>query len=66
MRIITGIIATLILSIGLLSSCSGDVSASLGQTVTLRPGQTVSINGENLKITFVGVTEDSRCPIGAT
>jgi len=66
MKIITGLISAFILSIILLSSCVSDISTGLGQSVTLRPGQTVIIKGEDLEITFIGVTEDSRCPTGAT
>lgn len=39
---------------------------SLGQEFTLSAGQSVSIAGENLKIQFIEVINDSRCPINVT
>jgi hypothetical protein len=41
------------------------LTADLGQQVTLAPGQSVSINGEPLKLQFVKVVNESRCPKGA-
>jgi hypothetical protein len=43
---------------------SGNVNASLGQEFTLAVGQTASISNEQLKIKFVQVIGDSRCPAG--
>ncbi len=37
-----------------------------GREFTLSIGQTVAISGEDLKITFLEVTSDSRCPSGVT
>lgn len=46
--------------------CSqADFSAKLGETSNLAVGQSVEIAGEDLLITFDGVSEDSRCPQGA-
>ncbi len=47
----------------LLSSCAGtgEVKASLGQEVSLSIGQSITITGEDLRIKFVEVSEDSRC-----
>ncbi len=48
-----------------LSGCarsSGDVRATLGREVTLSAGQSASIASDDLRIRFVGVSEDSRCP----
>ncbi len=39
---------------------------SLGQEFTLSAGQSASIAGENLKIQFIEVMNDSRCPINVT
>jgi hypothetical protein len=53
----------------LLSGCAGpsnQVSAGFGEKFTLEIGQTASIKGENLKIRFVEVVGDSRCPQGVT
>jgi len=36
----------------------------LDQQVTLAPGQTASVVGTSLKILFVSVSGDSRCPAG--
>ncbi|MDP3879810.1 MAG: hypothetical protein Q8Q07_05850 [Dehalococcoidales bacterium] len=41
---------------------SGEVKAALGQQFSLSPGQSAVITGEELKIKFEGVLEDSRCP----
>lgn len=52
-----------------LMSCAGtpgQVKAGLGQQFSLAINQTAVISGENLKIKFLDVTGDSRCPIGVT
>jgi hypothetical protein len=41
------------------------VSAFLDQEFSLKVGQQASVRGENVAITFLAVTEDSRCPKGA-
>lgn len=46
-----------------LTGCQDSVSR--GEEVSLAIGQTVSIKGEDLNITFAGVSSDSRCPEGA-
>lgn len=33
-----------------------------GGEVTLAPGETVSVKAADMKVRFLGVTEDSRCP----
>jgi hypothetical protein len=43
---------------------SENVAASLGQQFTLPAGKSAVITGESLKIKFVEVTGDSRCPTG--
>lgn len=48
------------------TTTSGQVKAGLGKQFPLAIGQTVVISGENLKIKFLDVTGDSRCPIGVT
>jgi hypothetical protein len=51
----------------LFTSCGGgDSTADLNQSLELRPGQSVSIRGEDLTITFLEISQDSRCPTGAT
>jgi len=42
-----------------------EISADLGQQVSLKLGQTVSIAAEQLEIGFSRVVSDSRCPTGA-
>jgi hypothetical protein len=44
---------------------SPDVSAALAQDFQLRPGETVELQGRGVRLTFVKVLEDSRCPIDA-
>ena len=51
--------------IWLVSGCASntdEVKACLGQEFSLRIGQTASIAGENLRVKFDDVIEDSRCP----
>jgi hypothetical protein len=43
-----------------------EISAELGEDVELKIGQTVSVVDEPIKIKFVEVVGDSRCPTGAT
>ena len=43
-----------------------EISVELGQEVELKPGQTASIEAEELEVKFAGVISDSRCPTGAT
>ncbi len=51
----------------ILTSCKGTqgVTASLGKEFTLPIGETAAITGEDIKIKFAEVIEDSRCPKGA-
>jgi hypothetical protein len=37
-------------------------AVALGAEVTLAPGATVSVKATSMKVRFVAVTEDSRCP----
>jgi hypothetical protein len=47
------------------SACSsGGITAALGEQFMLYADKTSVITGESLKIEFVEVTADSRCPIG--
>jgi hypothetical protein len=48
-----------------LSGCENPVSADLDQEFKLKVGRQAFIEEENLKIFFISVPEDSRCPIGA-
>jgi hypothetical protein len=47
-------------------STDKDVKANLGEEFSLKSGQVAVISDENLKIEFVEVTGDSRCPKGVT
>lgn len=38
---------------------------ALAREFELRPGESALVDGTNLRLTFVGVVEDSRCPIDA-
>ena len=53
-----------------LATCGADASQTqaidLGAEVTLAPGATVSVKSAKLKVRFVAVIEDSRCPRGLT
>jgi len=53
--------------ITLITICSLAITASpqTPETLTLRPGKQVTSKKSKLKIKFIGVTEDSRCPTGA-
>lgn len=65
---------TVIVLIGILSliSIAGcvsqpkDISAELDEQVELRPGQVVTIDGDDITLKFIEVSGDSRCPNGAT
>ena len=50
------------------SSCSGldDVQVRLNEEFCLSIGQHASVTGEDLAVSFVEVTEDSRCPSNVT
>ncbi|MGI9106097.1 MAG: hypothetical protein ACR2G4_07610 [Pyrinomonadaceae bacterium] len=41
-----------------------DEGACESQSLDLRVGQEISVAGQQLKIKFVAVREDSRCPVG--
>lgn len=60
--------AVLLAAILAISGCGwiGNSQVRLGEEFYLSPGQRVHIAGENLKVEFKEVTEDSRCPRGAT
>ncbi len=59
-------------SVFLLLACGGVTAAGrvpavpLGQDFVLEVGQTVLVEGAGFGITFVAVTEDSRCPVDVT
>lgn len=71
----------LVLVLGLLSACSEDsstptepgsgpftspsTSAPSIQTFELRPGETATLNGTQVELTFIRVLSDTRCPIEA-
>ena len=61
---LTYLILILLLTTMLLA-CGG-TSVSLGEEFSLHIGQSASIVGEELKIKFLEVVEDSRCPRGVT
>jgi len=66
-KVYLGLIATALMLMAWAMGCSGapaDVQANIGQEVSLSPGQTVVIQGEQLKIKFLEVVNDSRCPSG--
>jgi hypothetical protein len=62
--IFAALIIVLTLPLMLTACSSNQISAALGTQFTLPAGKTAIINGESLKIKFVEVTADSRCPTG--
>ena len=64
------------LLVGLLSGCTGPAAtvgattsgvpkaAEVGSDFNLSPSQSAVVDGGALRVTFVKVSEDSRCPIG--
>jgi len=50
------------LAVALLAGCSDRVESGLGEEFSLAIGQSASITGEDLEVTFLDVVEDSRCP----
>jgi hypothetical protein len=51
---------------GMSPTPGGPSDPGLGQEVALKPGESVTIAGEGLRIAFQGVPTDSRCPRGVT
>lgn len=45
-------------------SCISTSAVSIGQSFSLRIGETVNVDRGKLALTFVAVTRDSRCPKG--
>jgi len=52
----------LLLMLLFLAACGEAVKANLGQEFSLAIGQTASIQSEQLKLKFLEVVNDSRCP----
>ena len=53
----------------MVSGCSlfeSGTSVALEQEFILEPGATVTIEGQELEIKFLGISEDSRCPSDVT
>lgn len=48
------------------TSAAAEIEAGLGQEFLLPIGQEALITGEDLRISFEDVTEDSRCPLNVT
>ncbi len=67
-RIVLGLFS-LLWVLPLLAGCAGappGIEANLGQEFSLNIGQEARIAGENLRISFEDVIEDSRCPLNVT
>ena len=60
------VITILILPLASCGNTPAKVYADLGEEFSLSIGQTASINGQALQITFEDVIEDSRCPSDVT
>lgn len=54
---------TLILTLTLILGIGGFAAAQTTDTVTLKPGQQKTTARTHLKIKFLNVVEDSRCPV---
>jgi hypothetical protein len=66
MKRATGIACALLL---VASGCAGVQTAAIvepGASFTLAPGETASVKGADVRITFNKVTDDSRCPVDVT
>lgn len=50
----------------LLLACSTTTEVPLETEFTLRVGDSVAVRGTELRLVFVEVSEDSRCPVDAT
>lgn len=64
MRFMVGLVLLFLLS-GCEQNSVSVVRAYLDQEFSLKVGQQASVRGEDLRITFRAVVEDSRCPEGA-
>lgn len=51
--------------LSVISGCGKD-EHNIGEEFTLRIGETASIKGEQLRIQFLEISEDSRCPRNVT
>ena len=64
---IAKLLTAIVLSV-LLASCAHDrpfePSVPFGGQVTLAPGETASVEGAPVRVTFLRVSGDSRCPAG--
>ena len=63
MKKIIHIISLLLLIVFLSCENPVDTSVNLNEEFSLKVGGSAVIKGENLRIKFIAVTEDSRCPI---
>ena len=59
-------LGVLLVLVGCAGTPGRTTTVPLGQAVSLSPGQSAEIVGENLRLTFLNVVTDSRCPTGAT
>ncbi len=50
-------------TVGTTEDTSGNRDVQLSQEFTMRPGDTVRVEGTHVLVHFDGVSEDSRCPI---
>jgi hypothetical protein len=62
-------LSVFLLALAVLPACAEQGRAvdevAVGEEFVLAPEQTVVVAGEDLQLTFVEVTSDNRCPIGA-
>ena len=60
-----GMVLLLCTMLFVMAACNS-TTVSLGKEFSIRIGESVTIKGEQLKVRFLEVTEDSRCPKGVT
>ena len=62
----TGSMLVLMTGVACGAALVAPTSSKLEERVTLKIGQSALIEGEALRVEFVEVLEDSRCPVGVT
>ena len=67
-KLVLALVGSMLVMLFLAAGCSKEVevNAYLNQQVRLPVGKTAIITNEDLSIKFEQVTDDSRCPAGAT
>ena len=56
------LVVAMVLFLAACAASAGEITAALGEESTLKVGQGVAIQGQDLKVKFLEVVQDSRCP----